>query len=113
MKSDSHDRDVGAQEIASWISRYRASGLSLASFAQEHGIPRGRLQYWVYQKQRMALVRAGAAPMFQELKLNAPVGQSWAAEVSLAQGMSVRFSATAAPAWIGLVMEALQRTCSV
>ncbi len=111
MKSDSHDRDVGAQEIASWITRYRASGLSLTSFAQEHGISPGRLRYWVYYKQRRS--KDTSEPMFQELKLAAPVILNWAAEVSLAQGLSVRFSATAAPAWIGLVIEALQRTCSV
>ena len=111
MKSDFHDRDVGAQEIVSWITRYRASGLSLAVFAREHGITPGRLRYWIYYKQRR--FKESPPPVFQELKLTAPVGPSWAAEVSLAQGLSVRFSGTAAPAWIGLVVQALQRTCSV
>jgi hypothetical protein len=111
MKSDSEDRVLGRQEIASWITRYRASGMSLAVFAHEHGIAPGRLRYWVYYKQRRSKDTPG--PMFQELKLAAPLIENWAAEVSLAQGLSVRFSATAAPAWIGLVIEALQRTCSV
>lgn len=111
MKSDSHDREVGPQEIASWITRYRASGLSLAVFAREHGITPGRLRYWIYSKQRRS--KESPPPLFHELKLAAPVGLSWAAEVSLAEGLSVRFSATATPAWIGLVIEALQRTCSV
>jgi len=36
---------------------------------------------------------------------------SWAAEVSLESQLSIRFSATADPAWIGAVIQALQRPC--
>jgi hypothetical protein len=36
---------------------------------------------------------------------------SWAAEVSLSQGLNVRFNGTARPDWIGAVIQSLQRPC--
>lgn len=54
-----------------------------------------------------------ARAVFEEVKLEPGCAllQSWAAEVSLAQGLSVRFSGTANPAWMGAVVQALQRPC--
>ena len=109
----------GAEAISALIARYRGSGLSLAKFARIEGLPPGRLHYWIYQKHRFgAVVRApgggssAAAPAFQEVRLATGLGLvSWAAEVSLPAGLAVRFSATAAPGWVGAVVQALQRPC--
>ena len=110
----------GAEAIGALIARYRGSGLSLAKFARIEGLPPGRLHYWIYQKHRFgAVVRApgggspAAAPAFQELRLATGLGlaTNWAAEVSLPAGLAVRFSATAAPGWVGAVVQALQRPC--
>jgi len=71
------------------------------------------LHYWVYGR-RSAQPRkwVAAAPVFQELKLLAGLSaQNWAAEISLPTGQVARFSATATPAWINSVMEALRRPC--
>jgi len=115
MKCDSnHHRDYTAEEISRWISCYRASGLGLQRFAQEKGIPAGRLHYWLYQKRRSKPAKGLAqAPVFQELKLAAclPPANPWAAEVSLPTGLAVRFASAVTPAWIGSVVEALQRPC--
>ena len=117
MKHDCNHHPVhGPQEIAALIGRYRAGGLALKDFARQQGLPPGRLQYWLYQKHRPAGPRksaVGSAPLFQEIKLAAGAGlvPPWAAEVSLAKGMAVRFSATAQPRWIGAVVQALQRPC--
>ena len=52
------------------------------------------------------------APLFREIKVSggSPFA-SWGAEVSLSSGLAVRFSAGAAPAWIGAVVAELRRPC--
>jgi hypothetical protein len=126
MKHDLRDLSIvprrprGAEAISALIARYRRSGLSLAEFARAEGLSPGRLHYWIYQKHRSrAVVRApgdgspAARPAFQEVRLPNGLGlvTSWAAEVSLRGGLSVRFSAAAAPGWVGAVVQALQRPC--
>lgn len=86
-------------------------------FAQEPGIPPGRMHYWIYQKlraKRRELSRPwGSAPTFQEVKVATmqPEVAHWAAEVSLPRGLAVRFSSKATPQWIGAVVEGRQRPC--
>jgi transposase-like protein len=121
MKNDrNHHSLQTSAEITALISRYRRSGVGLARFAREHGIPAGRLHYWVYQKQASASARppsrptrAAVAPIFQEVKLTAqtPLVESWAAEVDLPHGGAVRFSPAATAEWIGSVVQTLQRPC--
>ena len=98
------------------IGRYRASGLALKDFARQQGLPPGRLHYWLYQKHRPAAPTGStvaSAPFFQEVKLaaGAALVGSWAAEVSLPQGVAVRFNAAAQPGWIGAVVQAVHRAC--
>jgi transposase-like protein len=102
------------------ITAYRQSGLSLEKFARERGIRPSQLHYWVYQKNQGPKPRsltkdrsAGRRAVFQEVKLGAASAllPSWAAEVSLSQGLNVRFSGTAGPDWIGAVIQSLQRPC--
>jgi transposase-like protein len=110
-------RSYSSEAISEVIGRYRARGLGVARFAQQQGISPGRLHYWVYQKGRnrppMALERSASAPLFQEVKVAAmlPGVGVWAAEVSLSRELTIRFSAAAAPGWIGSVVQALQRPC--
>lgn len=116
MRIHSKSRRVDTpEEIAQWIARYRASGLGLQRFAKEHGLASTRLHYWVYQKSRRThSARPDSVPtVFQELKLTKGLSalQSWAAEISLPEGMAVRFSAAASPVWIGSVVQALHRPC--
>jgi hypothetical protein len=114
MKNDFRaHRTYTPDEISDWLQRYRASGLALGSFAEQHGLSRNRLHYWVYDR-RFAQPRqpVAVAPVFQELKVTAgPPTQNWAVEISLPTGTVARFTATAAPAWINLVLEALRRPC--
>jgi hypothetical protein len=114
MKNDSHaHRTSTPEEISDWIGRYRGSGLGLGAFAQQHGLPRARLHYWVYGR-RYSPPRdpVASTPVFQELKLTAGLPtQNWAAEISLPTGAVARFSTAATPAWINSVMETLRRPC--
>lgn len=114
MKNDSAaQRAYTPKEISGWIRRYRASGLALGSFAEQHGLSRNRLHYWVYDR-RYAHPRQVVtdAPVFQELKVTTgPPPQNWAAEINLPTGAVARFTATATPAWINSVLEVLRRPC--
>jgi len=106
--------------MATVVAAYRQSGLTLKEFARERGMRPSRLHYWVYQKNQERTPtwlgkepRVGRTAVFREVKLEAGSAllQSWAAEVSLARGLNVRFSGTASPDWIGAVVQALQRPC--
>ena len=108
------------KDMARVVAAYRESGLSLKEFARKRGMRPSRLHYWVYQKTQdpkpSSLAKepaAGGAAVFQEVKLEAGPAllQSWAAEVSVARGLNVRFSGMARPDWIGAVVQALQRPC--
>ena len=114
MKQDSHaHRAYTPKEISDWIRRYRASGLALGSFAEQHGLSRNQLHYWVYDR-RYSQPRqpVAVAPVFQELKGTAgQAPQNWAVEISLPTGAVARFTATATPAWINSVLEGLRRPC--
>ena len=114
MKNDSAaHRAYTPKEISDWIRRYRASGLGLGSFAKQHGLSRNRLHYWIYDR-RFAQPRqpVTVAPVFQELKVTTGLPpQNWAAEISLPTGAVARFTATATPAWMNSVLEALRRPC--
>ncbi len=104
--------NASSEEIASIVARYRGSGLGLKAFAEEEGLPPGRLHYWIYEKSVRGRGRgptqpppAAAAALFQEVKLpcRPQWDCGWAAEVGLPGGM-------AAP-WIGSVVQALQTPC--
>lgn len=113
----SRREEFSSGEICKVVARYRRSGLSVLQFAQEQGIPPGRLHYWIYQKGRTRRSkRLGAwasKPVFHELKVASmlPGIDSWGAEVSLPGGVAVRFSQKAAAEWIGWVVQALRRPC--
>ncbi len=114
MKNDRRaHRTYTPTEIAAWIRRYRASGVGLPVFAKQHGLPPGRLPYWVYQKGRVAhRPPSQSPPVFQEFKRapGLPLS-SWAAEISLPAGSVVRLSATATPAWMSALLQALRPPC--
>jgi len=114
MKNDSHaGRPYTPKEISGWIQRYRASGLALGAFAEQNGLSRHRLHYWVYDR-RFAQPRqpVAGAPVFQEFKVTAgQPPQNWAVEISLPTGAVARFTAAATPAWINSVLEALRPSC--
>jgi len=104
-------------EIAKVLARYRRSGLGAVQFAREHGIPPGRLHYWIYQKGRArphpSLRASDSKPVFQELDLGRtlPVVDGWVAEVDLPGGLAIRFSQKATAEWIGSVVQTLRRPC--
>jgi hypothetical protein len=106
-------RGYTREEISVWIRRYRASGLALGTFAEQHGLTRNRLHYWIYDR-RFARPRQPVtlAPVFEELRVTAALPPpNWAVEISLPTGAVARFTSTATPAWIQSVLEGLRRRC--
>ena len=114
MKNDFRaQRTYTPDEVSDWIQRYRASGMALGAFAEQHGLSRNRLHYWVYDRRfSQPCQPVAVAPIFQELKVTAGrPAQDWALEISLPTGAVARFTATATPGWINSVLEALRRSC--
>ncbi len=110
-------QQLSAAEISKVLARYRRSRLGVVQFAQEHGIPPGRLHYWIYQKNRTTPRQSRRAsvskPVFQELEVASllPVVDGWVAEVNLPGGLAVRFSQKATAEWIGSLVQVLRRSC--
>jgi hypothetical protein len=104
-------------EVSKVLARYRRSGLGVMQFAQEEGMPPGRLHYWIYQKGRTWPRQPAQASvsklLFQELKVATmlPAIDGWVAEVNLPGGLTVRFNQHAAAEWVGSVVQALRRPC--
>jgi hypothetical protein len=104
-------------EISQVLACFRRSGLGVMQFAQQSGLPPGRLHYWIYQKgrtrSRRPLPASAAQPVFHEIKLPSrpECGGGWAAEVGLPGGLAIRFRASAPAEWVGAVVQALQRPC--
>jgi len=117
-------KEVSQEEIAAWVERYRASSLGLRRFAEQNSLSVQRLRYWVYCKgdpkgaepevkvTPVEMAAVEVAPVFQEIKL--PVSlpqQSWALEVSLPNGVAIRFSNLPKPVWLGSLLKAFRRPC--
>jgi hypothetical protein len=116
--------EVSQEEITTWVERYRASSLGLRRFAEENGISVQRLRYWVYDKSdakasgprlELAPIETATAevpPVFQEIKLPVNLAQPcWAPEVSLPNGVAIRFNNLPKPIWLGSLVETLRRPC--
>lgn len=101
---------VGDADRARWIQRYRASGLSLKRFAQQHGLKAGQLHYWVYLCPQSA-VASKAMPTFQEVHLPAPAlsGGSWSTEIGLPNGTTVRLARQTDLAWAKALVDCLRQ----
>ena len=104
--------DRGGERMR-WVAKYRASGLGLERFARRHGLRPGRLHYWVYQSagSRGSLV---PEPKFQEVRIagHGPGSGSWAAEVGLSDGSTVRLAREVEPGWAMALLDGLRRPCS-
>jgi hypothetical protein len=76
-----------------WLERFRRSGLTQEGFARTHGLKLSTLRYWLYHPPR-ARPPAEPAPRWQEIRLNGwPTMPGWGAEISWADGRTVRLAA--------------------
>jgi hypothetical protein len=87
--------------------------MGLKQFARRHGLKPGQLHYWVYQTSS-PLDAQDPVPKFQEVRLPISVSSasSWSAEVSLANGTTVRLAREADVAWAKALIDGLRGPCS-
>lgn len=106
------ETDRGA-ERARWVAKYRASGMGLRRFANQHGLSAGQLHYWVYGG-RKPRVWPDKAPMFGEVRLAemSPAPSPWTAEVVLPDSTTVRLGRGMEVTWAAALVECLRRPCS-
>jgi len=97
------------QERASWVGRYRASGLTQRGFAERHGLSLSTLHQWL---RRNASSGEAQTPAFQEVHLR-PVHSAhrWTAEVSFTDGTTLRLSDGATGPWIDSLLQSLGKSC--
>jgi len=114
MKQDLPERNTGREtDRESWVSRYRTSGLSLQRFALEHGLRPTQLHYWIYGKRSRS---SDSQPLVQARLPQIAWGEllpppAWAAEISLADGSTLRVNATAPAGWVAEVVKHLRGVC--
>jgi hypothetical protein len=96
-------------ERARWVTKYRASGLGLKQFAEQHGLKAGQLHYWVYESAKLPETRA-VLPAFQEVRLPIPrvSAGSWSTEISLPNGTTVRLTQGADVSWAIALIDGLR-----
>ena len=103
------NKTPGSAERSDWVARYRASGMALRRFAQEHGLRPAQLHYWVYHPRP---VSTGAAPRFQEVKLDELFAHHpWTVELELPGGSTLRVKASVDPTWVAELIRSVRRVC--
>ena len=83
------------EEEVQWVERFLTSGLSLRSFAAEHGLAYWRLHRWVGRKRRAEQRQLESSTSFTELKLAgspfaAESAEPWLVELRRADGLVLR-----------------------
>jgi transposase-like protein len=103
-------RRISAEEHFRFVFLFRESGLTQAAFVRQHGINLHTFQQWIYFR-RLRTAKKPRKTFFREVTLSSGLSPSWAAEVSLDSGMSVRLSASAKPKLISFLIQNLRPTC--
>jgi hypothetical protein len=84
-------RRFTAQQIADYLKAQPPSGLTIAAFCKELGLPTSVFYRW----KRRAGEDEKASPAFREVTLPTPVSSAWVGEIALPAGAVLRFSAQA------------------
>jgi transposase-like protein len=96
-------RRFSAQQIQQYLADFERGGLSATAFTREHGLCYSVFCRWRKQGRRQ--------PRLQPVALGTLLSPSWAAEIVLPQGVTVRLHAQAAPAWTTQLLTVLCRPC--
>lgn len=105
-------RHHSAEERQRWVALYHQSDLTQEEFARRNGLNFHTLQNWLARSRQAGAAPASAAPVFQEIKLPAvDPGQSWAAEVSLDNQVTLRLSQSADTDWVRSLIQTLRQSC--
>ena len=105
------------EQRAHWLEQYERSQLSVPKFAVQHGLSPSTLHSWRYQQRNAvtesSLIQPEGKPNFQEV----PVAEifrasgSWAGELQLANGDSLRWNPQASLVVLQSLLTHLRRSC--
>ncbi len=103
-KTSPRSRRVSTEERTRIVDLFEKSGLTKAVFAQQQGVKLATFQQWLYKLRP----RQPRRKSFQEVPLNSLMGSTWAAELVLESGITLRLSIAAHPQWISSVLPLLR-----
>lgn len=100
------------QEREQLVAKYQASGLPQREFAQQHGVKLGTFQQWIYRPRSPHRIAKAKKPAFQEVSITeVPFLHSWAAELQLPRGVTLRLNSHASAEWTGALVQKLGQVC--
>ncbi len=100
------------QEREELVAKYQASELTQREFAQQHGVKLGTFQQWIYRPRLPHRIGRAKKPAFQEVSITeVPFLNSWAAELQLPRGVTLRLNSQASAEWIGALVQKLGQIC--
>jgi transposase-like protein len=100
------------QEREELVAKYQSSGLRQREFAQQHGVKLSTFQQWIYRPRLPQRIARTKKPAFQEVSITeVPFLNSWAAELQLPRGVTLRLNSQASAEWIGALVQKLGQTC--
>jgi transposase-like protein len=116
MKNDSVSRRrFSSQERTDLIAQYQRSGLTQQAFVEKHRFGLATLTKWLRQHRqfkKQSPAKSQITPAFQALDLSRMLtGTSWAAEIVLPEGATVRLSAQADAPFTSHLLQTLRRAC--
>jgi transposase-like protein len=85
------------------VAQWHASGASVHAYADEHGLPAIRLNYWVRRVQR----EAQSAQMVP-VRIQQPVTAAAGLELHSPSGWTMRFDPRVEPAWLAALLSGLR-----
>ena len=100
------------QEREKLIAEYHASGLAQREFAQRQGIKVGTFRQWIYRPRSPLPMAPRKKAEFQEVSISEVAFlNSWAAELQLPRGVTLRLNSQASAQWIGALIQKLSQIC--
>lgn len=85
------------------VAHWRASGVSVQTYADEHGLPAVRLNYWIRRVQREA-----QSAQLVPVRVQQPVLAGAGVELESPSGWTMRVDPHVEPAWLAAVLSGLR-----
>ena len=100
-------RRFSPSHIRQCLDDFYRSGLSAVAFCRQHRLCYSAFCRW--RKQHRAA--PPRPPRLHALPLGSLLAPSWAAEITLADGSTLRLHAHASPAWVNELLRSLRASC--
>ena len=94
------------EQITECLEAQPRSGLTLATFCQQHGLNPSVFHAWKRRRRQSPV----APPVFRELSLPSLISARWAAEIALPSGALLRVSSQADVRWVGQLLDQMAQS---